>query len=695
MTTTLAYNDASQLLSESYSGGTLSGLSLTNGYDSLLRRTAVGLSNYSGTLTTYGYDTASRLQTVTSGTNTASYAYLANSPLVSQILFTNGSTQRMVTTKSYDNLSRLTNLVSAAGATTVASFTYQYNSANQRTQRTDADASYWVYQYDSLGQVTSGKKYWSDDTPVAGQQFEYGFDDIGNRNTTASGGDQYGANLRSAGYTNNALNQITSRGVPGYVDVLGSATNTATVTVNDQATYRHNDYFRAELTAANNSPLWFGVTNVAVVNNGTNADIVTSTTGFVFVAQSPETFGYDADGNLTNDGRWTLTWDAENRLVNQTSLSSTPSATRLKLDFEYDAKGRRIQKVASTWNGSSYVAQSTNRFLYDGWNLLAELNNVNALVRSYVWGLDLSGSEQGAGGVGGLLNVAYYGTQTTNGFAAFDGNGNVAALVNAADGNAVANYEYDPFGQTIRATGLMARYNPFRFSTKYQEDESDFAYYGYRHLNPSTGRWLNRDPIGEQGGKNVYQLVKSNPVNLFDGLGLKCCVLQYSGSSSDGLLYDHIAVECDNGVYISAFPQSGQMTPAATVVFKDKDHDEKRWGKPTSTVCFDCVDANAVSAWFQNAKNGAKEGTCKFDGLWNNCSDMGRQAIEAGLPKQTKPTCPACPFPEHKYQVIDLLADPLLPSRPNTFERQARVLKENGCQRFKCELVFTPRRPLL
>jgi len=43
-----------------------------------------------------------------------------------------------------------------------------------------------------------------------------------------------------------------------------------------------------------------------------------------------------------------LTWDAENRLVNQTSLSSTPSASRLKLDFAYDAKGRRIQKILST-----------------------------------------------------------------------------------------------------------------------------------------------------------------------------------------------------------------------------------------------------------------------------------------------------------------------------------------------------------
>ncbi|MGN6552259.1 MAG: hypothetical protein ACTHLW_00790 [Verrucomicrobiota bacterium] len=61
------------------------------------------------------------------------------------------------------------------------------NDANQRTRRADVDGSYWVYNYDTLGQVTSGKKYWADGTPVAGQQFEYTFDDIGNRQSTKSG----------------------------------------------------------------------------------------------------------------------------------------------------------------------------------------------------------------------------------------------------------------------------------------------------------------------------------------------------------------------------------------------------------------------------------------------------------------------------------------------------------------------------
>jgi RHS repeat-associated protein len=102
-----------------------------------------------------------------------------------------------------------------------------------------------------------------------------------------------------------------------------------------------------------------------------------------------------------------------------------------------------------------------------------------------------------------LLEVSYFGATTTNCFTAYDGNGNVAALINAADGTLAANYEYGPFGEVIRATGPLARVNPIRFSTKYQDDESDMLYYGFRYYKPSTGTWPNRDPLEELGFKLV------------------------------------------------------------------------------------------------------------------------------------------------------------------------------------------------
>ena len=432
------YNFANELLSETYLGGPLNGLTVTNTYDALLRRQNLAVDSSAGVLasTIYGYDAASRLATVGDGTNTAVYTYLANSPLVGNIGFQHNGQTVMTTTKSYDYLNRLTAISSAAGSSPMASFNYNYNLANQRTASTNVDNSYWVYQYDSLGQVVSGKKYWANGTPVAGQQFTYNFDDIGNRQSTASGGDATGSNLRTANYATNNLNEYTSRGIPSYSEISGSANASATVTVNLQRAARQGNYFWDELAVGNTtSPLWLALTNLAVLNNGTNADIVATNLGNVFVKQTPEVFNYDADGNLTNDGRWAYTWDGENRLVQMTA--NTTVGPQYQLNFAYDAQSRRIQKIVAT-NG---VAIATNNFVYDGWNLVAEMGPSVTLVRSYIWGTDLSGSAQGAGGVGGLIAVSYHGTATTNCFAAFDGNGNIAALINAADGSVSANYE--------------------------------------------------------------------------------------------------------------------------------------------------------------------------------------------------------------------------------------------------------------
>ena len=85
---------------------------------------------------------------------------------------------------------------------------------------------------------------------------------------------------------------------------------------------------------------------------------------------------------------------------------------------------------------------------------------------------------------------------------------------------AVAIHEYGPFGEVIRATGPMAKVNPFRFATKYQDDETDLLYYGYRYCKPSTGGWLSKDPIYEEGGNNLYAFVGNDSVNHGDAVGL-------------------------------------------------------------------------------------------------------------------------------------------------------------------------------
>jgi YD repeat-containing protein len=82
-----------------------------------------------------------------------------------------------------------------------------------------------------------------------------------------------------------------------------------------------------------------------------------------------------AGGNLTFDGIWTYTWDTENRLIEMTltnTVSGIAASNRLKLDFAYDYMSQRISKIVSTNSTvNSFVAQSTNYFIYDGWSLIA------------------------------------------------------------------------------------------------------------------------------------------------------------------------------------------------------------------------------------------------------------------------------------------------------------------------------------
>jgi len=77
-----------------------------------------------------------------------------------------------------------------------------------------------------------------------------------------------------------------------------------------------------------------------------------------------------------------------------------------------------------------------------------------------------------------------------------------------------------PFGELIRATGPMAKVNPFLFSTKFYDWETGLYYYGYRYYNPSSGRWLSRDLAEEDGGLNLYAILGNDPVGDVDYLGL-------------------------------------------------------------------------------------------------------------------------------------------------------------------------------
>ncbi len=80
-----------------------------------------------------------------------------------------------------------------------------------------------------------------------------------------------------------------------------------------------------------------------------------------------------------------------------------------------------------------------------------------------------------------------------------------------------STYAYTPFG-TVTTNGDVTQ--PIQWSSEYYDSELDLVYYNYRHYNPTDGRWINRDPIAEQGGWNLYGFVGNSTILHLDILGM-------------------------------------------------------------------------------------------------------------------------------------------------------------------------------
>ena len=276
----------------------------------------------------------------------------------------------------------------------------------------------------------------------------------------------------------------------------------------------------------------------------TNVSLLNGTNTFVAVAQDAlgrvdtntvaaylpiaVTFAYDLNGNLRTNGTRIYGYDDENQLI-ATWVSGVSSNS-----FTYDGKMRRRVTQDYTWTGSAWVLSREVRYVYDGNLVVQERDRANVPQISYTRGKDLSGSLEGAGGIGGLLalsQVAGVGPQHTYYHA--DGNGNVTALL-STNQQVVARYLYDPFGNTLSASGPMADVNLYRFSSKEWHAASGLVYYLYRFYDPRLQRWPNRDPIGENGfessrrrrvvllggGANRYAYLHNAPIGRSDPFGL-------------------------------------------------------------------------------------------------------------------------------------------------------------------------------
>ncbi len=397
---------------------------------------------------------------------------------------------------------------------------YAYDVASRRTNYTRVagnSSSYVNYTYKESGQLQTANGYesgYSPPVPRYQEQYFYGYsavDSAANLNYRTKNGID-----GSFFYTN--LNQLTGIARGNSMTVAGTVSSLATnVTVNGQPAQLYGD----KTFALPGVPLVNGTnTFTAVGRDGygrTNTDTVT--------LNLPVTtsYQYDANGNLTSDGVRAFYYDDENQLTNVTV------ANAWKVEFAYDGLGRRRITRDYGWNGTWNLTNEV-RYVYDRRLVIQERDGNNVPKVTYTRGLDLSGSLQGVGGIGGLLarSQAYNaGNWATHLFYHSDSSGNVTSLISTNQGIA-ASYQYDPFGYLIALDGSQAAGNLVRFSSKEFHANSGLYYFGFRYYDPNLQRWLNQDPLGELSSLHLYRFASNDPVNRIDTNGDKDELVQNS-----------------------------------------------------------------------------------------------------------------------------------------------------------------------
>jgi RHS repeat-associated protein len=280
---------------------------------------------------------------------------------------------------------------------------------------------------------------------------------------------------------------------------------------------------------------------------------------------------YDLDGNMTWDGVFSHTWDAENRLTkSEPGWIATNGA--VLVENSYDHQHRRVLKVVKqlSGRGAGYPMDpsqpgmwneiETRRYVWDGWNIAAEIvvdetagsTNINY----YTWGLDLSGTLQGAGGVGGLLADTKVSTSATDTyFPCFDANGNVTEYVYAST---VAHYAYSAFGAITTQSFAMANHFTHRFSTKPFDSETKHIVFQLRKYTLPLECWMSRDLLNEKGGNNLYRFVDNSAISYADVIGL--VKGRFGGPTAAPTVWEHKSDAIYGAVWAPGEPSDNQCS---------------------------------------------------------------------------------------------------------------------------------------
>ena len=194
---------------------------------------------------------------------------------------------------------------------------------------------------------------------------------------------------------------------------------------------------------------------------------------------------YDNNGNLQNDGINSYSWNSRNQLASMNNATDV---------FTYDSFGRRITKS---------IAGTAKSFLYGGRNVVQELQGANPTANLLTGGIDEILQRTDSSGTWNLLADAL---------------GSTLALSDRT-GAIQTQYTYEPFGNTTATGASSTNVNQY---TGRELDETGLYFYRARYYKASIGRYISEDPIGFNGGVNLYEIVTDDPINNTDPTGEDC-----------------------------------------------------------------------------------------------------------------------------------------------------------------------------
>ncbi len=411
-----------------------------------------------------------------------------------------------VTDVSYDALNRRS-LVSYADGSGIQA---AYDAGNRLTGLTDSVSGSLGWGYDGLDRVTA--------TTSPQGSVSYTYDAAGRRTGMTP------AAQAAATYTYDNANRLTAIVQGSETVQLGyDATNRrALLTLPNGVTVNYGYDNANELTALTYAQgngtslgnLAYGYDGDGRVNTkggslATDVAPTPTTQAPTFDFNDREThfngvaLSYDANGNLTNDGTNTYTWNARNQLTAITQNGTT------QMSYAYDAMGRRISKTVQGGTPTQY--------LYD---------NLNAVQET----------------VGTAVNPILNGPGVDERYARNDVTGRTYFLTDAL-GSTIAltdptgaireQYSYDPYGNVTPSDTTTGFTNPYQFMGR-EADSPGLYYYRARYYSPMMGGFISEDPIGFAGGQlSFYAAFGGDPLDYIDPLGLDWHISQSTGQVTD------------------------------------------------------------------------------------------------------------------------------------------------------------------